>query len=99
MSKRTGFIASAVSVLTFGMAAANAEETPKILGAADYQAMSSSEMSNVIGERRVSVRIRINNTNNNTNVNQQQQAQCLALCAGGNLPIVVPPPNNTDRGF
>jgi hypothetical protein len=75
MGKLTGFIAAAV--LMFGMGAASAAETPGILGAADYQAMSKSEMSSVTGENRI--KIRIKNENFNTNINQQ--TQCLLGCA------------------
>jgi hypothetical protein len=85
MSKLTGVIAGAA--LTFGVGAAQGGEAPQILGAADYQAMSTSEMASITGENR---RIRIRNVNNNTNVNQQQQAQCVALCAGGDLNILAP---------
>jgi hypothetical protein len=48
MSKLTGFIASIV--LMFGMGAVNAAEAPEILGAADYQSMSTSEMSSITGQ-------------------------------------------------
>jgi hypothetical protein len=96
MSKLTGFIASAV--LMAGMGAATAGETPEILGAADYQAMSKVEMSSITGEHRNRHRrgrINIRNVNNNTNVNQQQQAQCLAICAGGDINVLAPPANGT----
>jgi flavoprotein len=85
MSKLTGFIASAV--LTAGMGAANAGETPQILSAVDYRALYTSEMASITGENRNRHRnrIKIANRNTNTNVNFQQQAQCVALCAGGNL--------------
>jgi hypothetical protein len=82
MSKLTGFIAGAA--LTFGVGVASAGEAPEILGAADYQAMSSSQMSSITGENR---RIKIVNRNNNVNVNQQQQAQCAAVCAGGDVNV------------
>ncbi len=65
MGKLTGSIAAAV--LMFGMGAVNAGETPQILGAADYQAMSTVEMSSITGERRRNV-----NVNNNTNIAQAQ---------------------------
>jgi hypothetical protein len=87
MSKLTGFIAGAV--LMAGMGAATAGETPKILGAVDYQAMSTSQMSTITGENR---RIKIVNRNTNVNVNQQQQAQCLIGCAGGDINILSPLP-------
>ena len=94
MGKLTGFIASAV--LMFGMGAVNAGETPKILGAADYQAMSTSEMSSITGERRNV------NRNNNTNIAQAQgcgsvAAQNCAQAIGGDalagttITIVLPP--------
>jgi hypothetical protein len=86
MGKLTSLMAG--PVLMVGMGAAQAGEAPQILGAADYQAMSSAEMASVTGENR---RIRIRNVNNNTNVNQQQQAQCLALCAGGDINVLAPP--------
>jgi hypothetical protein len=75
------------AALTVSMGAVNAGETPEILGAVDYQAMSSSQMSTITGENR---RIKIRNVNNNTNVNQQQQAQCLIGCAGGDINILSP---------
>jgi hypothetical protein len=86
MRKVTGFTAGAV--LMAGMGAATAGETPEILGTADYQAISTSEMSSITGENR---RIKIRNVNNNTNVNQQQQAQCLLICAGGDINVLAPP--------
>jgi hypothetical protein len=94
MSKLTGFITSAV--LMAGMGAANAGGTPEILGAADYQAMSTSQMSTITGEHRNRHRnrrgsINIRNVNNNVNFNQQQQAQCLAVCAGGDINVLAPP--------
>ncbi len=82
MGKLTGVIAGAA--LTFGVGVASAGEAPEILGAADYQAMSTSQMSSITGENRG---IRIRNVNNNTNVNQQQQAQCVAACAGGDVNV------------
>jgi hypothetical protein len=48
MGKLTGFIAGAALMVSMG--AASAGETPEILGAVDYQAMSKSEMSNITGE-------------------------------------------------
>ena len=96
MSKFTGLIASAL--LTAGMGAATAGEAPQILGAADYQALSTSEMASVTGEHRNGHRhrhrgrINIRNVNNNVNFNQQQQAQCLAICAGGDINVLAPPP-------
>ena len=63
MGKLTGFIAGAA--LTLGMGAANAEKTSEILGAADYQAMSQSEMSSITGERNITR----NSSNINRNVN------------------------------
>ena len=106
MGKLTGFIASAV--LTAGMGAVNAD-TPEILGAADYQAMSQSQMSSVTGEHRghrhgsrASVRVSIRNSNRNDNVNAQQQFQCLApvttagtACNQGGIAINPPPPPPT----
>jgi hypothetical protein len=90
MSKLAGFIAGAA--LTVSMGAANAGETPEILGAVDYQAMSSSQMSSITGEnRRHRGRISIRNVNNNVNFNQQQQAQCVALCAGGDINVLAAP--------
>jgi hypothetical protein len=77
------------AALTVGMGVATAGETPQILGAVDYQAMSTSQMSSITGENR---RIKIRNVNNNTNVNQQQQAQCLIGCAGGDINILSPIP-------
>ncbi len=50
MSKLTGFIASIVLMLGMGMGAVNAAEAPEILGAVDYQSMSTSEMSSITGE-------------------------------------------------
>jgi hypothetical protein len=64
----TGLIAGAV--LTFGMGAVNAEETPEILCAVDYQAMSKLEMSSITGEHRSRIRKVNVNTNQNTFVNQ-----------------------------
>ncbi len=96
MSKLTGFIASAV--LMAGMGAATAGETPEILGAADYQAMSTSQMASITGEHRGHHhrgRISIRNVNNNVNVNQQQQAQCVALCAGGDINVLAAPNGNS----
>ncbi len=95
MRKLTGFIASAV--LTAGLGAASAGETPQILGAADYQAMSNTEMASITGEHRNGHRhhhgrIKIVNRNTNVNVNQQQQAQCAALCAGGDINVLAPAP-------
>ena len=90
MGKLTGFIASAV--LMFGMGAVNAD-APQILGTADYQAMSQSQMLSVTGEHRrgsraharaharASNRVSIRNSNRNTNVNAQQQFQCANVAA------------------
>jgi hypothetical protein len=83
------------AALTVGIGAANAGETPEILGAVDYQAMSSSQMASITGEHRGHHhrgRISIRNVNNNVNVNQQQQAQCVALCAGGDINVLPLPP-------
>ena len=90
MRKLTGVVAGAA--LTFGVGAANAGETPEILAGADYQAMSTSQMSSITGENR---RIKIVNRNTNVNVNQQQQAQCLIGCAGGDINVLAAPPNDT----
>src|SRR5215210_2718035 len=65
MGKLAGFIASAV--LIAGMGAASLGETTEIPGAADYQAMSQSELSIITRESNTS--INITNTNTNTNVN------------------------------
>ncbi len=88
MGKLTGFIASAV--LMFGMGAVNAGETPQILGAADYQALSTSEMSSITGEHNNGHRHR-HGGNKNTNVNVAQGQGCgataiqnCAQVAGGN---------------
>ena len=94
MRKVTGFTAGAV--LMAGIGAATAGETPQILGAADYQALSKFEMSSITGEHRGHRhrgRINIRNVNNNVNFNQQQQAQCLLLCAGGDINVVATPPD------
>ena len=64
MGKLTGFIASAV--LIAGMGGASLGETTKIPGAADYQAMSKSEVSIIAGESNTN--INVTNTNTNTNV-------------------------------
>jgi hypothetical protein len=37
----------AAALLTFGMGAVNAGEAPSLLGATEYQAMSTSEMSSI----------------------------------------------------
>jgi hypothetical protein len=78
------------AVLIAGMGVANAGETPEILGAVDYQAISKAEMLSITGKNH---RVNIRNVNNNTNINQQQQAQCVAACAGGDLNVLATPPN------
>ena len=55
MSKLTGFILG--GALMLGMGAASAGETPEILGAVDYQAMSKAEMSRVTGENHISTTV------------------------------------------
>ncbi len=78
MGKLTGFIAAAV--LMFGMGAVNAGETPQILGAADYQALSTSEMSSITGEHKNGHRHR-HGGNRNTNVNVAQGQGCGSTLA------------------
>jgi hypothetical protein len=73
MGKLTGFIASAV--LMAGMGAASLGETTEVLGAADYQAMSKSEVSIIAEESNTN--ININNTNTNTNVSV---VECTPNC-------------------
>ena len=80
MGKLTGLMAG--PVLMAGMGVAAAAEAPQILGAADYQAMSTSEMASITGERRNV------NRNNNTNIAQAQgcgsvAAQNCAQAIGG----------------
>ncbi len=84
MRKLTGLIAGAA--LTFGVGAANAGETPEILGAVDYQAMSTVEMSSITGERRRGIKIVNRNTNTNNNTNTA--TACAAACS---VVVVLPP--------
>ena len=82
MGKLPGLIAAAL--LTFGMGAANAGETPQILGAVDYQAMSQSQMANITGEHHT-----ITNTNSNVNNNNRNQSTQVAF-------VAAPPNDNLE---
>ncbi len=74
MRKFTGTVVAGAALMA-GVGTVNAGETPQILGAANYQAMSTVEMASITGERRA----RNVNRNNNTNIAQAQGCGSVGL--------------------